>query len=66
MIDLDAIKAAGLNTEAHSAALLAMHEWRTRIELHGELCAKFLRDNPHVTSAEFERFGQRAAVEAGL
>lgn len=60
MIDLDRIKAAGLNDAEHSAQLLLMHAWRQRVRLHADLCAAFLRDEPHVTSPQFERFASRA------
>lgn len=66
MIDLDAIKAAGLNSATESERLLSMHRWRESVALHGDLCAKFLRDNPGCTSAEFQRYGQGAAHLVGL
>lgn len=66
MIDLDAIKAAGLNSDAESQRLLSMQKWRASVDLHGDLCAKFLRDNPGCTSAEFERYGLGAAIHVGL
>lgn len=62
MIDLDAIKAAGLNDAEHSAHLLLMHVWRERVAAHSELCSAFLRDG--CTSDEFARFSAWAAERA--
>ena len=66
MIDLDAIKAAGLNSNANSQRLLDMHRWRESVALHGELCAKWLRDNPGCTSADYEFYGLGAAISVEL
>ena len=66
MTDLDAVKAAGLNSNAESQRLLDMHRWRQSVELHGELCAKWLRDNPGCTSADYEFYGINAGVSLGL
>ena len=64
MIDLDAIKASGLNSDAESQRLLDMHRWRESVALHGELCAKFLRDNPRASSELFEAFSNRVQSNA--
>ena len=37
MLDLDAIKAAGLNSDEHSRRLLAAHEARETLQLQREL-----------------------------
>lgn len=66
MVDLDAIKAAGLNSDAHSRQALDLHRWREAVALHGELCAKYLRDNPGSTSADYEFYGIGAAIHVGL
>jgi hypothetical protein len=66
MIDLDAIKAAGLNSDAESRRLLDLHRWRAAVALHGDLCAKYLRDNPGSNSAEYEFYGLGAAIHVGL
>lgn len=38
MVDLDAIKANGLNATERSAELMRMYVWSRRVKLHGELC----------------------------
>lgn len=40
MIDLDALKAAGLNSEAHSALLLERHKCAARMDLLLDLVRK--------------------------
>ena len=62
MIDLDQIKASGQNSAEHSAELLALHQWRERVRVHGELCASFLRDKCPVSSVEFAAFCELAEV----
>lgn len=66
MVDLDAIKAAGLNSDAESQRLLDLHRWRAAVALHGDLCAKYLRDNPGCTSADYDWYCNGAAVSVGL
>ncbi len=38
MIDLDAIKASGLNAAERSAELMRLYVWARRVQMHGELC----------------------------
>ncbi len=66
MIDRDAIKAPGLNRDAHSVQLLVEHERRRRVELHADLCWKIIRANPGLTVNELDPLIERAVVEAGL
>ena len=56
MIDLDAIKASGANSDERSLAILRLHDWREWVAVTDALCAERLRDG--VSSVEFERFGR--------
>lgn len=64
--DLDAIKAQGLNSAAHSLHLLAEHEHRQRLDLHAEMVARWLRDNPSAGPADVDLYSRTVAVEVGL
>lgn len=66
MIDLEAIKAAGLNSGAVSREMLASHEYRARIELLAEMVSRWCADHPDATQADLEDYRQRAAVEVGV
>lgn len=66
MIDLDAIKAAGLNSNEASARLLAQHEYQERVRLYLDLCRGFADANPLATSEEVEQHRQCAALQAGI
>lgn len=56
MIDLDAIKASGANSDERSLAILRLHDWREWVAVTDALCADLLRDG--VSSGEFERFAR--------
>lgn len=64
--DLDAIKASGQNSDAHSREMIAQHERRERRVLHSQLWAKWLRDNPSAAPADIQAFAERAVEEVGL
>lgn len=66
MIDLDAIKAAGLNSDAVSVRMLADHEYRQRIELLAAMVQEHRRCHPEATDNDIEQYRLRAAVEVGL
>lgn len=66
VIDLDAIKAAGLNSDAVSRQMLASHEYRARIELLAEMVSRYCETHPQATVADVEQYRQRAAIEAGV
>lgn len=59
MIDLDAIKASGANSDERSLALLRLHDWREWVAVTDALCAERLRGG--VSSDEFECFARGLA-----
>lgn len=52
MINLDAIKTSGENSDNCSFRLLEMHRWRERVEVDGLMLSRILRDG--ITSEWYE------------
>lgn len=65
-LDLDAIKACGLNSDEHSFEMLDRHDKAARIQLHSDLWSKWLRYHPDASALEIQDFAARMAVEVGL
>ncbi|MBQ1761929.1 MAG: hypothetical protein IIZ92_03395 [Aquincola sp.] len=66
VIDLDAIKAAGLNSNDVSMRMLAEHRHQQRVEVLAEMCCKFIADNPQSTDLELQQYRQQTAAELGI
>lgn len=60
MIDLDKIKAAGLNSDRHSSRLRTEYEAMEAARLRADLWTHWCCENPHASAAEV------AAFEASL
>lgn len=60
MIDLDQLKAAGLNSDRQSRRLLSSHEATESDRLRDDLWSAWCLENPHATAGEI------AAFEASL